>query len=249
VNYTMEVWPPYLFAVTYVGQAGLALACAAVLGGVALPRPTTTEATRGRPLSVIARQPQFLLAVICGVVPFQLMNFIMTSAPLAMRMCGLSLTSSNLGLQWHVIAMYGPSFFTGRLITRFGAPTVVAAGLLLTAGAAAVGLMGVDIAHFWVTLILLGIGWNFGFIGASALVLECHRPEEQTRVQAFNDFLVFGATVVGSFASGALLAGFGWRTVCWLAFPPLAAAVATLVVTAQFCRKWPCARECKWADW
>src|SRR3546814_13703936 len=87
--------------------------------------------------------------------------------------------------------MYGPSFFTGRLITRFGAGRVVAAGLLFTGVAAAVGLTGIDVAHFWLTLVLLGIGWNFGFIGASALVLECHRPEEKTRVQSFNDFIVF----------------------------------------------------------
>src|SRR3546814_10393884 len=98
-----------------------------------------------------------------------------------MHLCGLSQESSNLGLQWHIIAMYAPSFFTGRLITRFGAPRVVAAGLALTAASAAVGLMGVDVAHFWLPLILLGVGWNFSFVGASALVLECHRPEEQTR--------------------------------------------------------------------
>ena len=120
------------------------------------------------------------------------MNFLMTAAPLAMQMCGHSQESSNLGLQWHVIAMYAPSFFTGRLITRFGAGRVVVAGLLLTGLSAAVGLLGVDVAHFWLTLVLLGIGWNFGFIGASALVLECHRPEEKTRVQSLNDFIVLG---------------------------------------------------------
>jgi MFS family permease len=145
-----------------------------------------------------------------------------------MRLCGLPQETSNLGLQWHIIAMYAPSFFTGRLITRFGAPRVVAAGLALTAVSAAIGLTGVDVAHFWLTLILLGLGWNFGFVGASALVLECHRPEERTRVQSLNDFLVFGTMAVGSFSSGSLLTTYGWDTVLWISFLPLLIAAAAL---------------------
>jgi MFS family permease len=148
------------------------------------------------------RQPRFITAVIRGVVSYLLMNFLMTAAPLAMRLCGLSQESANLGLQWHVIAMYAPSFFTGRLITRFGAPRVVASGLALLGAAALAGLLGQDALHFWGSLVLLGLGWNFGFIGASALVLECHRPEKRTRVQSLNDFVVFGMMTVGSFASG-----------------------------------------------
>lgn len=105
--------------------------------------------------------------------------------------------------------MYGPSFFTGRLIAPFGAPRVVATGLALTAAGAAAGLTGIDVAHFSITLVLIGVGWNFGFVGASALVVECHRPEERTRVQSFNDFAVFGTMAVGSFSSGGLLAGYG----------------------------------------
>ena len=161
------------------------------------------------------------------------MNFIMTAAPLAMRLCGLSQESSNLGLQWHIVAMYGPGFFTGRLITRFGPPRIVAAGLALTAASAAIGLTGVDVAHFWLTLILLGLGWNFGFVGASALVLGCHRPEERTRVQSLNDFLVFGTTAAGSFSSGGLLAGYGWDMVLWISFLPLLLAVAALSWKAE----------------
>src|SRR6185437_5441727 len=126
-----------------------------------------------------------------------------------------------LGLQWHIVAMYAPGFFTGRLIVRFGAPRVAASGLALTGTSAAIGLLGADVAHFWLTLILLGVGWNFAFTGASALVLECHRPEERTRVQSLNDFLVFGMMVVATFASGGLLIGYGWAMVCWIAFPPL----------------------------
>lgn len=145
-----------------------------------------------------------------------------------MQMCGHSQESSNLGLQWHVIAMYAPSFFTGRLISRFGAGRIVSAGLLLTGLSATVGLAGIDVAHFWLSLVLLGVGWNFGFIGASAMVLDCHRPEEKTRVQSLNDLVVFGTMAVGSFASGGLLAGYGWDTVLWTSFIPLVLAVLAL---------------------
>jgi MFS family permease len=129
--------------------------------------------------------------------------------------------------------MYAPSFFTGRLISRFGAPRIVAAGLVLIAASAAIGLTGVDVAHFWLTLILLGLGWNFGFVGASALVLECHRPEERTRVQSLNDFAVFGTMALGSFSAGGLLTAYGWDMVLWVSFLPLAAAAAALHVTAS----------------
>lgn len=233
VTHTMNLWPPHVFAVTCLAQAGLAVACACVLVGVRVPMPTAAEVRGGRPLREIVLQPRFVTAVICGVVSYMLMNFVMTAAPLAMRLCGLSQESSNQGLQWHIIAMYGPSFFTGRLIERFGAPRVVAGGLMLTALSAAVGLTGVDVAHFWVTLILLGLGWNFAFVGASAMVLECHRPEEKTRVQSLNDFIVFGTMAIGSFLSGGLLTAYGWDTVLWVSFVPLALAVAALAVAAR----------------
>jgi predicted MFS family arabinose efflux permease len=232
VTHTMDLWLPYLFAATFLAQAGVAALCALILMGVRLPTPTAMEISEGRPLAVIAFQPRFVVAVICGVVSYLLMNFLMTAAPLAMRLCGLSQESANLGLQWHVIAMYAPSFFTGRLITRFGAPRVVAAGLVMIGVAAGVGLLGQDVVHFWGSLIFLGLGWNFGFVGASSLVLECHRPEERTRVQSLNDFIVFGTMALGSFASGGLLTAYGWDTVLWVSFGPLALAVAALAVGA-----------------
>jgi MFS family permease len=224
----MYLWLPYTFAATFLAQAAVAAVSAIILLGVRLPKPTMEEAVGGRAIGMIARHSKFITAVTCGVVSYLLMNFLMTAAPLAMRMCGLSQESSNLGIQWHVIAMYAPSFFTGRLITRFGAHKVVAAGLVLTALSSAVGLLGVDVAHFWVTLIFLGIGWNFGFVGASALVLECHGAHEKARVQSFNDFIVFGTVAFGSFLSGSLLTTFGWSTVLWLSFVPLALAAFVL---------------------
>ena len=234
VTHTMGLWPPHLFAATFLAQAAVAALSALILTGVQLPTPSGTQLAGGRPLGIIARQPRFVLAVICGVVSYLLMNFLMTAAPLAMKLCGLSQESANLGLQWHVIAMYAPSFWTGRLIARFGASSVVATGLALTAASSAVGLFGVDVAHFWATLVLLGIGWNFGFVGASAMVLECHRPEEKARVQALNDFAVFGTMAVGSFLSGGLLSAFGWNAVLALSFVPLLIAILALFAFSRW---------------
>ncbi|WP_207477077.1 MFS transporter [Arenibaculum pallidiluteum] len=233
VNLTMNLWAPHLFAASYLGQAAAALLSMAVLSGVDLPKPVTAARSAGRPLAEIARQPAFVAAVLCGAITYALMNLVMTSAPLAMRMCGLPITDSNLAIQWHVIAMYGPSFFTGSLIARFGARPVVATGLAITAAAAATGLAGISVWHFWTALILLGIGWNLGFVGASALVLETHRPEERHKVQSFNDFLVFGTMAVGSFSSGQLLAGYGWDAVNWVTLPPILLAFAALAAIGR----------------
>jgi MFS family permease len=178
------------------------------------------------------RKPRFIAAAICGIVAYPMMNLVMTSAPLAMKMCGLTLSDSNFGIQWHIVAMYGPSFFTGSLIARFGAPKVVATGLLLEAIAATVGLSGITALHFWATLIVLGVGWNLGFVGASALVLETHRPQERNKVQAFNDFLVFGTMAIGSFSSGQLLANYGWSAVNLVVYPPVLFGLAVLGFTS-----------------
>lgn len=233
VIWTMDFWSPHLFAATFLIQAVVAALSALILLGVKLPMPTAAELEGGRSLSAIARQPRFIAAVICGSVSYFLMNFLMTAAPLAMHHCGLSQASANLGLQWHVIAMYAPSFFTGQLITRFGAIRVATFGLALTGLSAAVGLSGIEVMHFHWSLILLGLGWNFGFLGASSLVMECHRPEEKTRVQSLNDFIVFGSMAIGSFASGGLLASFGWAVVLWFSLVPLALASVALAATVR----------------
>jgi MFS family permease len=228
VQWTMDIWPPYLFAFSFVVQALVALIAMAVLSGIDAPRPAPSDLHGGRPLFEIVRQPRFIAAALCGIIAYPMMNLVMTSAPLAMKMCGLTVSDSNFGIQWHIVAMYGPSFFTGTLIARFGAQRIVAAGLLLEAGAAVVGLSGITAMHFWATLVILGIGWNFGFVGASALVLETHRPQERNKVQAFNDFLVFGMMAVGSFSSGHLLANYGWSAVNMVVFPPVLLGLAVL---------------------
>lgn len=235
VTWTMDIWPQYPFAPTFLAQAAVAAVSALILQGVKLPMPTAEELGGGRPLGLIARQPRFIAAATCGAVSYMLMNFLMTAAPLAMHLCGHSQASANLGLQWHVIAMYAPSFFTGHLITRFGAVRVAVAGLALTGLSAAVGLGGIEVMYFDGSLILLGLGWNFGFLGASALVLECHRPEEKTRVQSLNDFIVFGVMAIGSFSFGGLLSAYGWNTVLWVSFLPLVlAAVALALIVPKY---------------
>ncbi|RZN09200.1 MFS transporter [Bradyrhizobium genosp. SA-3] len=228
VQWTMDVWQPYLFAFSFLVQAAVALVAMGIVAGVDMPKPAPADLHGGRPLLDIVTQPRFIAAALCGVIAYPMMNLVMTSAPLAMKICGLSVSDSNFGIQWHIVAMYGPSFFTGALIARFGAPKVVAAGLLLEAGAAGIGLSGITAMHFWATLIVLGVGWNFSFIGASALVLETHRPQERNKVQAFNDFLVFGMMAIGSFSSGQLLANYGWSAVNMVVFPPVALGLAVL---------------------
>ncbi|MCK1357486.1 MFS transporter [Bradyrhizobium sp. 199] len=228
VQWTMDVWQPYLFAFSFLVQAAVALVAMGIVAGVDMPRPAPADLHGGRPLLTIVTQPRFIAAALCGIISYPMMNLVMTSAPLAMKMCGLSVSDSNFGIQWHIVAMYGPSFFTGALIARFGAPKIVAAGLLLEAGAAGIGLSGLTAMHFWATLVVLGVGWNFSFIGASALVLETHRPQERNKVQAFNDFLVFGMMAIGSFSSGQLLANYGWSAVNLVVFPPVLLGLAVL---------------------
>jgi MFS family permease len=160
----------------------------------------------------------------------------MTSTPLAMIARGFVTDDAAQIVRIHVIAMFAPSFFTGPLIARYGAPRIIAAGLVLLAGCAVVAIAGITLPHFAVALALLGLGWNFGFIGATALLASAHRPEERARVQGMNDFLVFGLVTVGSFSSGALMAGFGWEAVNLSMLPALvlaAAALAWLVLGQQ----------------
>ncbi len=231
VSLTMDMWQPYLFAASYIAQSLVALVAMVVLRMVKVPPvlPVSVSTAGARPLGEIIAQPRFIVAAICGIVSYGLMNLVMTSAPLAMKLCGHALTDSNLAIQWHVMAMYGPSFFTGSLVTRYGATKVIMGGMGLLAAAAVVGLSGITVWHFWIGLVLLGVGWNFGFVGASAMVTETYRPEERNKVQSFNDFLVFGTMAFGSFSSGKLLTIFGWDAVNDVVFPPVVVALLALL--------------------
>ena len=230
VIFTNEIWLPYAYSATFLAQAGLAAISSVVLMFVQIPAPPRKQLEgEGRPILEIARQPRFIVAVVCGVASYSMMNMVMTSAPLAMVLCNHSRDDSALGLQWHVLGMFLPSFFTGNLISRFGVERVVAFGFALLMVSAAVSMSGITIAHFWTGLVLLGLGWNFSFIGATTMVTACHRPNERNRVQSFNDFLVFGAMAIGSFSSGTLLEAYGWATVNEVVFPVVLAAGALLL--------------------
>ena len=239
VQWTMDIWPPYLFAFSFVVQALVALVAMAVRWSVDAPKPAAADLRGGRPLLEIARQPRFIAAALCGVIAYPMMNLVMTSAPLAMKMCGLTVSDSNFGIQWHIVAMFGPSFFTGHLIARFGASKVAVVGLLLEAAAAVIGLSGITAMHFWAGLFVVGVGWNFSFVGASALIVETHGPQEGKKVQAFNDFIVFGLVAIGSFSSGQLLASHGWSMVNIVVFPAVALALAALAIAAFTQRRAP----------
>ncbi|WP_332685160.1 MFS transporter [Bosea sp. (in: a-proteobacteria)] len=239
VYWTRDLTPGAPFAASFLAQGVLAMLAIGVILMLRAPPVAQVRSGGGRPLSEIMRQPKFIASVTAALVAYGLMSFVMTAAPLAMVACGHSIGDAALGIQWHILGMFGPSFFTGRLIARFGKEKITALGLLLTALAAVVGLAGLSIAHFWVALVLLGIGWNLGFIGATALVTDCYRPEERVKVQAANDFLVFGSVAIASFSAGGLLSTGGWESVNWLVFPPVVVALA--LVAWQALRRRPAA--------
>ncbi len=223
------MFPAYLFAGTFLAQSACAVLAAGALTLLRIPRPSVSHSlAEGRPLAQIIRQPRFIVAVVCGLASYTMMNMVMTSAPLAMVMCNHSVNEAALGIQWHVLGMYAPSFITGSLILRSGVRTMMAAGLTLIIAAASIGLLGTTLWNFWIGLALLGIGWNFAFISATTLVTECHSPRERNKVQAFNDFLVFGSMAIGSFSSGALLARYGWPAVNDVVFPVIFVAAVLL---------------------
>jgi len=220
VIHTKDLLEPLMFAGAYVGQAALSLLTIMVLWFLRIPKLTAeNRKTSGRPVWEIIRQRPFLVAATSGICAYALMNFVMTAAPLAMVACGFSAADAALGIQWHVLAMFGPSFFTGSLISRFGKLRIVQAGFLLLCGCAIIALQGTEIQHFWGALVLLGLGWNFAFIGATAMVTDTYRPQERNKVQAVNDFLVFGFVAAASLASGGTLNAFGWDMINYTVFP------------------------------
>jgi predicted MFS family arabinose efflux permease len=228
VIFTKDLLAPFTFAASYLGQSVCAALAAVVLQFVRMPPVAALRDQPGRPLGEIARAPRFIVAVTCGVAAYAMMNVVMTSAPLAMVDCGHSVTDAALGIQWHVLAMYAPSFVTGSLIARYGIERVTAAGLALIVAAALVDMSGIAVAHFWTGLVLLGVGWNFAFIGATTMVTLCHRAAERNKVQAFNDFLIFGSMALSSFSSGQMLASFGWTATNAIVVPVVAAVAALL---------------------
>jgi MFS family permease len=202
------------FAGAYLALAGVALLGVLLLAMIQFPPPPPkTSAGGGRPLSEIARQPAFIVAALAGALGYGVMNLLMAATPLAMQTCGLPFSDAALVLQWHVIGMFAPGFFTGHLIKRFGSMQVMGAGLLLNVACVLIAVSGVELHHFEIALFLLGVGWNFLFTASTSLSLSTYRPEERDKAQGALNFCVFAVMAVSSFASGVLVTSQGWT---WL---------------------------------
>ncbi|MDM0021524.1 MFS transporter [Variovorax saccharolyticus] len=205
-------WFAVPFAGAYVALAAVALLSMAVMSFIDFPPPPPRGAGRGgRPLAEIARQPVFIVAAISGALGFGVMNLLMAATPIAMQVCSLPFSDIALVLEWHVIGMFAPGFFTGHLIRRIGVLPVMGLGLVLNLGCIAVALSGVDLHQFLLALFMLGVGWNFLFTGSTTLSLAAYTPEERDRAQGALNFCVFATLAFTSFASGVLVTTQGWR--------------------------------------
>ena len=237
VKLTADALAPIPFAGAYLAVVALNLLGAGVFWFLDSPRPAppAADGPRARSHWDLLRDPRIGVAMLCGMVSYALMNLVMTSTPLAIVGCGFATADAANVVSAHVLAMFAPSFFTGNLIARFGAERIIATGLVILACAGLVGLAGVELTNFFVALVLLGLGWNFGFIGATAMLTGAHRPEERGRVQGMNDFAVFGLVGLASLASGGLMnciggdAVAGWKAVNLAMIPMLALAGSALI--------------------
>ena len=216
-------WFTTPFEGSFIVLAGIALVALAVQSQVHVPRPSMDEqAATGRPLRDIARQPAFVVAVLSSALGYGIMNLLMTATPIAMDFCGHPFSAAAFVIEWHVVAMFMPGFFTGSLIRRFGTLRVILAGAGLTVVAVFVALNGITVMHFVVALAFVGVGWNFMYTGGTTLLTETYRPAEKSRTQGLNDLVVFATMGVSSFASGALVTATGWETMNRVALPVLA---------------------------
>ncbi|MES2243186.1 MAG: MFS transporter [Pseudomonadota bacterium] len=199
------------FAGAYLALAGVALLAMALLAFIHFPpTPPQQAASGGRPLGEIMRQPVFIVAAAAGALGFGVMNLLMAATPIAMQVCGLPFSDAALVLEWHVIGMFAPGFFTGHLIKRFGTLPIMAVGLALNVACVMVALSGVDLHQFLIALFLLGVGWNFLFTGSTTLALTAYRPEEKDKAQGALNFCVFAVLALSSLASGVLVTTQGW---------------------------------------
>ncbi len=228
-NYSSDLIPPHAFAGSYAAAALLALVNAAVILFLRIPKPTVSNVGgEARSWPELLRQPKMVVAMASAMISYALMNLMMTAAPVAMIGCGFTKSDASWVIQWHVLAMFVPSFFTGQLIKAFGAEKITAAGMLLLMAAATAGLMGITFGHFAVALIILGLGWNFGFIGGTTMLTDTYRPSERGKVQAANDLGISILMAIASVSSGFILADWGWAAVPIALFPP--AAIALVMV-------------------
>ena len=229
---------PRPFMMSFAAMTLLAVIAGLLVSRLSLaPVPHDAAAGPARRLAEIVRQPVFLTALVSSTVAFSVMVMVMTATPLAMQSCGQPFGAAASVIQGHVLGMFVPSFFTGNLIRRFGMLPVIALGAALLAGHVGIALHGVDFMHFLSGLVLLGVGWNFMYIGATSLVMQAYRPSERAKAQATYDFITFGATSVASFSAGSLLDAWGWRAVNLAALPMLGLSVLVLVGHAWWRRQ------------
>jgi len=225
------------FAGAYLALALVALLSMALMRFIDFPAPPARAQGGGRPLAEIARQPVFIVAAAAGALGYGVMNLLMAATPIAMQICSLPFEDAALVLEWHVIGMFAPGFFTGHLIRRFGALPVMGAGLLLNLACIAVALSGVELRHFAIALCLLGVGWNFLFTGSTTLSLTAYTAEERDRAQGALNFCVFATLALTSFASGVLVTTQGWQLLNLGSLVPVALTGAALLWLAHTRRR------------
>lgn len=229
-KFTRALMAPTFFA-SYLVLALFALASLAIVSSLRLPAMIEhTDAAPARPWREIARQPAWLVAVLAAVCGYAVMNLLMSATPLAMDICHHPFTEAAFVLQWHVIAMFAPSFVTGAIIRRIGVLTVLLLGALLLLGCVAIAVSGITLMHFWWALVLLGVGWNFLFIAGTTLLTGTYLPSERAKVQGANDFSIYTVQMIGSTASGIVVTGPGWATLNLIALPLIA---TTLIATLR----------------
>jgi MFS family permease len=222
---------PEPFVGAYVALVGVALLSLVAMSFIRFPahRPPLPGANGGRPLAELARQPVFVVAAIASALGYGVMNLLMAATPIAMQQCQHPFSSAALVLEWHVLGMFVPSFFTGHLIRRFGVLPVMAVGVGLLGTCVAVALSGVELMQFLVALLVLGVGWNFLYVGGTTLFTQAYRPEERNRAQGALDFCVFSTMAVTSFASGALITTQGWQWLNLGSIVPIAVIAGALL--------------------
>lgn len=214
------------FTGTYLALSAFACVACLIASGLRIPAPPEGAHGPARPLRAIVAQPAFVVAVLVGAISYGSMNLLMTATPLAMQVCGFGYPDAADVIKWHVIAMFAPGFFTGSLIRRYGSARMMIGGCVLMLGTLVVAHAGVGYWHFWIALVLLGLGWNFMFVSATALLTTTYRPAERAKVQGLNDLVVFAAMITSSAASGALLSATGWLDLNLYALPAILLAGA-----------------------
>ena len=235
-RFTVDLVGPR-FMGAYLVLIGFALVVIALLQFVRIPDPTDAErAASGRPLRELARQPKFAVAVLAAAIGYGVMNLLMTSTPIAMGACGHPYGDAAFVISSHVIGMFAPSFVTGPLIRRAGVLPVMFAGGLLNVAAIAIAVTGISVAHFWWSLVLLGVGWNFLYVGGTTLLTESYRPEERAKAQGANESAIFVMMVISSLSSGVIVTGPGWDLINLLALLPLLVVLLSIAWLAMVLR-------------